>query len=532
MTDAYLHAHGVPAALQRAVEAALRERPEDPLAAIGRSLLLTDPPQPLDASSLDAEYADLVRFIFSNADFSGTARRYANPRANWTRFQTLIRLLGDPFRGLRVLHVAGTNGKGTTSALLDAMLRASGVDGPVGLFTSPHLHSFRERIRIDGGLVSREALVRAARLLRPAVDILGYASPFEKLTALALLCFRDAGATWAVLETGLGGRWDCTNHSTPLASGITRIGYDHMNVLGDTLTLIAGEKAGILKTGVPAFFVPQEAEAEAVLSSTAREVGAPLTPVGAYDAYDADAYALAAWLRPRHQQHNAAMATAMLASLAERGHLPRGLEGAWRAARASATWPCRFEILRPALLRTTPLVLDVAHNAPAVEALVASVGAEWPDAARVVVFGANGDKDVPAIVRLLRQLPRVLLCVAVQSTHPKAVKADSIVATARSAAAVAGEGEGDGEGDGAAPAPAWQAARSMIEALALANDALAAAVDSVPSAPSAAARSLVLCCGSVFVAADMRAALADVEPSLFAEGDWVFEQKGEPALLM
>ena len=206
----YVAHHGVHRAIEAAVLEVLRTRPGNPILAISK-LLITD-----------AEYAEAVRYTFANADFNGLAKRYQNPQENWDRFQRLLDGIDKPFRALKCVHIAGTNGKGTTSALCEQMLRSSGVS--VGLYTSPHLHSFRERIRINGALVSKQAIVDAMRIVRPAVEALGYASPFEKLTALALVCFRNAGVEWAVLETGLGGRWDCTNHCSPLVCGVTRIG--------------------------------------------------------------------------------------------------------------------------------------------------------------------------------------------------------------------------------------------------------------------------------------------------------------------
>ena len=206
----YVAHHGVHRAIEAAVLEVLRTRPGNPILAISK-LLITD-----------AEYAEAVRYTFANADYNGLAKRYQNPQENWDRFQRLLVSIDQPFRALKCVHIAGTNGKGTTSALCEQMLRSSGVS--VGLYTSPHLHSFRERIRINGALVSKQAIVDAMRIVRPAVEALGYASPFEKLTALALVCFRNAGVEWAVLETGLGGRWDCTNHCSPLVCGVTRIG--------------------------------------------------------------------------------------------------------------------------------------------------------------------------------------------------------------------------------------------------------------------------------------------------------------------
>lgn len=484
-----------------------------------------------EAEDVEAAYSAAVRYIFSNADFSGKGRRYQNPKDNWARFDRLLEALGRPLRELKCVHIAGTNGKGTTSALCDAMLRASGV-GTVGMFTSPHVHSFRERIRIDGRLISKAAVVAGVRVVKPVVEALGYASPFEKLSALALVCFRSAGVEWAVLETGVGGRWDCTNHCAPLACGLNRVGFDHMNVLGDTLEKIAFEKAGILKAGVPAFSVPQHPEAMAVLSATADEVGAPLTLC---EATDDDAAALPEWLSPRHQQHNVAMALAIMASLAARGHMRADAAAAWRAARDALAWPARFETFRPApLLGSQRLVLDVAHNEPAVEALLASVAAKWPTAPLVVIFGANSDKDVRAIVRHISRQPGLLSAIAVRSKHPKATPTGKILLEVAAAAASPPPQVGSVPHVKSAPAAAqevtaaapaaespWREAPTMLEALHLAAAALGGADDGV-----------VLCCGSVFVAADMRGALAKEHPALFRADDWAFEECNEPALLM
>ena len=471
----------------------------------------------------DEAYAAAVQYLFSNADFSGSARRYQNPHENWQRFVSLLELIGQPAKQLKIVHIAGTNGKGTTSALCDAMLRASNA-GTVGLFTSPHLHSFRERIRINGGLASKESIVAALDVVRPAVESLGYASPFEKLTALALVCFVQNGCTWAVLETGLGGRWDCTNHSAPLVCGLTRIGYDHMNVLGDTISKIAGEKAGIMKKDIPAFTVPQEGDAMRVLTKTSWDVGVPLKLIEAEGFNDPAAKEAAEledplpmWLTPIHQQHNAAMAMAMMHSLSDNGHLEpsASLLKAWRHARDTVPWPCRFEVLKPAVLEDTnaSLLLDVAHNEPAVGALLSSIDVKFPSSPFVLIFGANGDKDVKTIMKMLRVMPRLVMGIAVQSSHPKALPAQQVL-----------ESDGDemtdvSDGDGSTAQ--WETANSMWEA-----------VEKAAMALQGSAPGLVVCCGSVFVAADMRQALAANEPTLFREGDWVFEHAGEPALLM
>lgn len=285
------------------------------------------------------DYAGCVRYIFANADFSGAAKRYQNPQENWRRFDALLEALGRPTARLKVVHVAGTNGKGTTSALCEAMLRASGVR--VGLFTSPHLHIFRERIRLDGNLVSKEAVVAAMKRVCEAVDTVGYASPFEKLSALAFVCFEEAELEWAVLETGLGGRWDATNHCSPLVCGITRVGLDHINVLGDTVAKIAGEKAGIIKPGVPAFTVPQDPDAAAVLQRAADEAGTTLGLCTSDDSVP-NMPPLPAWLSPPHQATNAALAKAMVSSLAER-QLIHNTPEELHVAVCHTRWPARCE---------------------------------------------------------------------------------------------------------------------------------------------------------------------------------------------
>mmetsp|Transcript_87526 Transcript_87526/g.245843 ORF Transcript_87526/g.245843 Transcript_87526/m.245843 type:complete len:478 (-) Transcript_87526:37-1470(-) len=476
------------------------------------------------ADTSSAEYAECIRYIFANADFSGSAARYKNLAENWARFDMLMQALDRPLDRLKCVHIAGTNGKGTTSALCEAALRASG--SRVGLFTSPHLHSWRERIRIDGELVSKDLVVTAMRRVRPAVEALGHATPFEKLSALAFVCFTAAGVDWAVLETGLGGRWDCTNHCAPRVCGITRVGLDHMNVLGKDVATIAGEKAGILKCGVPAFAVPQDASALPVIASAAEEVGAPLVILSEADAAAEVANGdLPFWLSPEHQQLNAALAMAMVRSLASRGEL-RDDCAAWLAARDAASWPARFETLRPAVLKgASTLVIDVAHNEPAIAALLPSVVRAWPSAPLVVIFGANNDKDARGIAQLLVSQSSLVAGVAVASSHPKAltpaqIRDACVVAMDGGGAQVHGTAEG---GLAKAQTAPWNQANSMLDALRLAATALAERSGGVGG--------VVLCCGSVFVAADMRAALAAEEPTLFAATDWVFAGNSEPALM-
>jgi dihydrofolate synthase/folylpolyglutamate synthase len=498
------------------------------------------------ASALTADgqlrYEAAVAAIFGNANYS------LNPlpqQARWARFTDLLAALGDPHRALRIVHIAGTNGKGTTSAICEQMLRAAG-NGSVGLFTSPHLHSWRERIRIDGALLPKADVLSAwAELepgLRDAAEI--EFTPFEKMTALALLAFRSAGVRWVVLETGLGGRWDCTNHvDAPLVVGLCRIGIDHVAVLGHTLESIASHKAGILKANVPAFSVPQEAAAAAVFHAEATATGAPLAFVGAPDdplvaralalvgAAPSEPAALPTWLRPLHQLQNLALAAAMVDSLLARGLLPGGaaaLDALLRAALATQ-WYGRTELV-PSAARAADgagaaggrLIFDIAHNEDAVRGMLANLPRIVPARAGSgrpvveIIFGANKDKDLAAMLALIGAAltaapadgaldggPIVRAVHLVAAPHPKACPPAELAALARAAA----------------PGAPWRTDHATMGA------ALAAA------AAGASGLECTLAFGSVFIVAEARSQLAQLRPDMFSPTDWAFEQAGEPALI-
>ncbi|HEU0055183.1 MAG TPA: Mur ligase family protein, partial [Longimicrobium sp.] len=192
------------------------------------------------------------------------------------RTEELLAGVGDPHRRFRSVHVAGTNGKGSTSAFCEAALRAAAPSRTVGLYTSPHLVSFAERVRIGGRPVERELLLACEARLKPAIERTG-ATFFEATTAIAFLCFAEAGVDVAVVEVGLGGRLDSTNVLLPDACAVTNIARDHTEYLGETLEEIAAEKAGIFKPGVPAVTGETAPGPLAVLRAKAREAGAPLT---------------------------------------------------------------------------------------------------------------------------------------------------------------------------------------------------------------------------------------------------------------
>jgi dihydrofolate synthase/folylpolyglutamate synthase len=340
-------------------------------------------------------------------------------RLGLERMERALEALGHPERGLRVLHVAGTNGKGSTCAMAAAALAAAG--HRVGLYTSPHLVRFHERIALGGELIDDAALERLAGVIRRACpwhdaggegERLTY---FEFATLLALLHFAREGAAVVVLEVGLGGRFDATNAVRPLACAIARIGLDHTEILGPTLDAIAREKAGILKAGVPVAVAPgQPPEALRALEEEAARRGAPLT------------VAPRAWEGPialpgPHQRGNAALAAAALRLLAGAGFdVP---EEAIAAGIATARWPGRLETVGGVLL-------DGAHNPDGAAALAAALPALHPRRPVELVFGVLADKDHEGMLRALA--PAVAGLHLVTPRSPRGRSPGTYLALARS----------------------------------------------------------------------------------------------------
>jgi len=323
-------------------------------------------------------YRDALAWLYGTQNF-GIKLGLDNTRL-------LLAVAGDPHERLKFLHIAGTNGKGSTCAMMDSILRAAGYR--TGLYTSPHLVDFRERIRLDGAMIPEDAVAEGLTLLREAAESWDHAPTFFELaTVLAAWWFAREGADYVVWETGMGGRLDATNAVTPLVSVITPIGMDHQNWLGDTLAQIAGEKAGIVKVGVPVVLAPQTEEARAVLAAKAEEVGAPVTFVG--EPWSGEAPALAGL----HQRWNAAVACAALRAAgtgADAAAVSRGLR--------TVVWPGRFQRV------AEDLVIDGAHNPEAIETLVATWREVFGEVKASLVFAALRDKDAAHLLRGLRSI--------------------------------------------------------------------------------------------------------------------------------
>ena len=321
----------------------------------------------------------------------------------------LLRLLGNPQEAVKVIHVAGTNGKGSVCAYLDAMLRSEG--RRTGLFTSPHLVKMNERIVIDGCPISDDAFVFVFEKILSCVrrmeeEGLPHPTFFEFLFAMAAAAFAEAGVEYAVLETGMGGRLDATNTvERPLVSVITSIGMDHMEYLGHTLEQIAGEKAGIIKPGVPVLFAETSPESDGVIERTAEKRGSLCKKIGK-DAYEilgirdkhiafscANAYyGNTTWKLNNigvYQPGNALLAMEVMRFLTgEGGHPER-----WREALSELKWEGRMEEVLPGVY------VDGAHNVSAVEAFAASV--PQGENGNIILFSAVRDKEYEEMIACL-----------------------------------------------------------------------------------------------------------------------------------
>lgn len=371
------------------------------------------------------------------------AVQWAGHKPGLSRTRTLLAALGDPHKRLRFVHVAGTNGKGSTAAMLASCLQAAGYK--VGLYTSPFINRFNERIQVNGEQIPDDALVRLVERVRPAADAMAdVPTEFEIITALGMLWFAEEKCDIVVLEVGLGGRLDSTNViDAPEAAVIARIGLDHTKLLGTTLAAIAGEKAGIVKPGSAVVSWPQDAEAMAVVEAAAAAADDTLTvpdfsrlAVGAVDWNAPGApvrsfsYGRFANLRTKllgsYQPSNAALAIETAVALRERGW--RISDEAVRQGVADAAWPGRFEIVRAGEGEPT-IVVDGGHNPQGAQALVDSLVDVFPGRKPVFIIGVLEDKDYPVMLETV--LPHGSAFVAVAPDNPRALPASKLARAIR-----------------------------------------------------------------------------------------------------
>jgi dihydrofolate synthase/folylpolyglutamate synthase len=349
-------------------------------------------------------YPDSVQFLYALGNEIKTAK------LGLERIQTVLAALGDPQRALRSVHIAGTNGKGSTCAMIEAALRNSGVR--TGLFISPHLVEPTERIQINGVPVSTEQFQQAFNAVHSTAETLDldcHPTYFETVTAMAFWLFRELGVETAVIETGLGGRLDATNVIQPALTVITPIDFDHEAWLGHTIEAIAGEKAGILKPGVPAVFARQRPDAAAVLNARAQQLGISVSHAEDFEIRDLEIDSRGSRfsgftcpLAGEHQVDNAVTAILALQTL---GVDPHGI--------AEARWPGRLEFVAP----NPDILLDGAHNPAGARALVRYLKRFFPGRRIWMIYAAMRDKAIEEVAGILFPAADKLILTAVDSAR-------------------------------------------------------------------------------------------------------------------
>ena len=415
------------------------------------------------------------------------------------RIQVLLERLGNPHLSVPTIHVAGTKGKGSVSALCDAALHAAGYS--TGFYSSPHLHSFCERIRRDTLPIDSAKFAALVDDLWPYQDWvktntdLGPVSLFEYMTAMAFHCFAQDQADFQTIEVGLGGRLDATNGVAPSVCVITSISLDHTAILGDTLPQIAAEKGGIIKPGKVAVISPQPPEARETLLAICQERGAQSVLVGTDVTWEKGAsdlngqsllvrgrlgeYPITIPLLGAHQLENAATAVAALEVVMEQGHsipheaIVRGFGG--------TSWPCRMEVLS----RSPLVMVDGAHNVYSIASLLKSLPKYLEYQRLVLIAGFSRDKSVSEMVKLLSADNPVVY--ATRSRHPRSVPPGDLVTRFRE-----------------------QGVEQIVETPSTAEAIQQAMAQAGPG-------DLVLATGSLFVAAEAREALLGIEPELYPD---------------
>ena len=368
------------------------------------------------------DYPSVLDFLTSRINYERTSSvPYLEAEFKLDRMRRLLSLLGDPHLAFPAVHIAGTKGKGSTAVMVAAILRAAG--HRTALYTSPHLEAVEERIAIEGPCSQAEFVRLAAELEAPVAQVdrefesAGGNGPtyFEITTAMAFLHFARQRVDAAVLEVGLGGRLDSTNVCRSKVCIITSISFDHMRQLGNTLAAIAGEKAGIIKPRVPVISGVLAEEPRRVIQAIAAANEAPLYQRGrdfSFDYFSDHSFDRMHYREPaewpklslpelklgllgEHQAANAAVAVAATLRLAEQGW--KIDDSAIRTGLAQAHCPARIEIVRD----RPAVVLDVAHNAASIEALLTVLNQRYPSGRRILIFASSRDKDTASMLRLL-----------------------------------------------------------------------------------------------------------------------------------
>lgn len=364
-------------------------------------------------------YDEAMKYLFARTDYEKETRvRYNKTTFNLTRMENLLRMLGQPHKKIETVHIAGTKGKGSTATMLAKMLESN--DYRVGLYTSPHVLDLHERIVVNSKMITKSQMLNLMNRVYAAVEKLSKTDPpsfFEIMTALAFMHFADEQVDIGVIETGLGGRLDSTNVIKPRVVGITSLSIDHQDQLGKSLGLIAAEKAGVFKRGVPIISVEQQPAAMKVLQSEAIRMKAPLMVTGrdidfshrfetsreegphtriCLTTANSKFEHLRVPLHGTHQAINCGLALAMLDKLKEKGYKidnEKAKQGLKEVSLAG-----RMEMI----CDNPRILIDAAHNADSIHALIHAIGQNVPYDSMVVIFGCNVDKDIDGMLQELQ----------------------------------------------------------------------------------------------------------------------------------
>lgn len=443
--------------------------------------------------NIEQKHQEALDYIYSFVDFSRTHQdQLQAENFNLDRMVWFMKELDFPQDDFPALHIAGSKGKGSVSAFCAAVYQTAG--WKVGLYTSPHLKDFEERIQINREPISRKKLVNLVKKIKPAVAKIPGLTTFEIMTGLAFCHFSDQEVDIAVIEVGLGGRLDATNVITPLVSVITSLYLDHTGILGDTIEEIAAEKGGIIKPEVPVVTAPQQETALEVLAAIASEKSSQFFQVGKDFIFEKESSNLEGQvfrcgkpgenlntpetrffipLLGKFQVINAATAFAALKTAGEYGFPVSNQQ--IQDGFLNTEWPARFEIVR----KNPPLVIDSAHNPASIQQLMEAVNQYFPGIPVVGVFGISEDKQLAGMYQAL--LPRLESLICTQADHPRAMDAQRLLEEA-------------GKLD--YPAEAYpQVPDALLRALELAGE-----------------EKLILVTGSIFVAATARIAWQEFGP--------------------
>lgn len=375
----------------------------------------------MNAAENIPNYDSAIQWIYDRIDYERIRPERESTHFRLERVERLLALVGSPQNRIPAVQIAGTKGKGSTAVMLQSILSAAG--HKTGLFTSPHIHRFEERIRVGDESPTEDQLVslvqRLCRALQSAEDEFRTDGPtyFEVATALAWMFFDERNVRLAVLETGLGGRLDCTTVCQPLLTIITNIGLDHTHILGDTHAAIAAEKAGIMKPGVPLLSWVEHPDAVSVINEFANRLGCDVYQGGReiqlgvrddefrVDSPFREVAGLRIPLAGEHQKKNAALAVTAASFL--KSSFESINDDSIRQGLSSVRWPLRFEVVS----RDPVVVLDAAHNPDSAAALADTIDSTNLPGHRVLVFGSSRDKDASGMLaELLPHFQSVVLC--------------------------------------------------------------------------------------------------------------------------